>query len=323
MEFRYVGNSGLRVSTLGVGCNNFGGRLDEAGSRAVIHSALDIGVNFFDTADVYPLMNSGLSEEILGRALGARRKETIIATKFGLPLDRVATHSNGSRSYLITAAEASLKRLGTDYIDLYQLHFPDDHTPIEETLRGLDDLVRQGKVRYIGISNMPTWRLVDAMHASDRLRLERFISSQNQYSLLAREVEAELLPALAHHGLGLLPFFPLAGGFLSGKYRRNAALPAGSRLTKSQQLAGMFLNDRNYEIAERLEAFTAKRGITMLQLAFRWLLAHDVVPSVIAGASTPEQVRQNAEAVAGALSAADMAEIEAIAGNAPALFWVH
>jgi aryl-alcohol dehydrogenase-like predicted oxidoreductase len=323
VEFRHVGRSGLKVSTLGVGCNNFGGRLDEPGSVKVIHAALDLGVNFFDTADVYPLGASGASEEILGRALGAKRKDAIIATKFGLPMDRSSHSPNGSRGYVITAVEDSLKRLNTGWIDLYQLHFPDERTPIEETMRALDDLVRQGKVRYVGISNMATWRLVDALHAADRIGVERFVSSQNQYSLLARDVEAELVPALSHHGLGLLPFFPLAGGFLSGKYRRNVALPAGSRLTKSQQLAGMFLKDGNYEIVERLESFCDKRGITLLQLAFRWLLAHDVIPSVIAGASTPEQVKQNADAVDGKLSAEDMAEIAEIAANAPGLFWEH
>ena len=323
MDFRHVGRSGLRVSTLGVGCNNFGGRLDEPASAKVIHAALDLGVNFFDTADVYPVGGAGRSEEIIGRALGARRKDVVIATKFGLPMDRISTHSNGSRRYLVSAVEASLKRLGSEWIDLYQLHFPDPMTPIEETMRGLDDCVRQGKVRYVGISNMATWRLVDALHAADRMGVERFISSQNQYSLLAREVEAELLPALAHHGLGLLPFFPLAGGFLTGKYRRNMALPAGTRLTKSQQLAGMFLRDANFEFVERLEDFCRARGLSLLQLAFRWLLAHEVIPSVIAGASTPDQVSENAEAAAGALSLADIAEIEKIAGNAPNLFWVH
>ncbi|MDF2117258.1 aldo/keto reductase [Roseiarcaceae bacterium H3SJ34-1] len=323
MDFRYVGRSGLRVSTLGIGCNNFGGRNDEASSRKVIDAALDVGVNFFDTADVYPITQSGASEEIIGRALGARRKNVVIATKFGLPMDRSATPPNGSRSYVISAVEDSLKRLNTDFIDLFQYHFPDPHTPVEETLRALDDVVRQGKVRYIGISNMATWQVVDALHASKALGTETFISSQNQYSLLVRDVEAELMPALRHHGLGLLPFFPLAGGFLSGKYRRNMALPAGSRLTKSEQLAGMFLKDANYEIVERLDSFCDSRGITLLQLAFRWLLAHDVVPSVIAGASTPEQVQQNAEAVAGRLSDGDMAEIEKIAGNAPNRFWVH
>ncbi len=323
MDFRYVGKSGLKVSTLGIGCNNFGMRLDEAASLAVIHAALDVGVNFFDTADVYPLGKSGASEEILGRGLAAQRKDIVIATKFGLPMDRNSTEPNGSRRYLISAAEASLKRLNTDYIDLYQLHFPDAHTPIEETLRAMDDLVRQGKVRYIGISNMPTWALVDSLHASGRLNVEKFISSQNQYSLLARQVEAELVPALTRHGLGLLPFFPLASGLLSGKYRRNVALPAGARLTKSPQLAGIFLKEANFEIVERLETFCQVGSLTMLQLAFRWLLAHDCVPSVIAGASTPEQVRQNADAVNGALSATQMHEIDTLAGNAPDRFWVH
>jgi aryl-alcohol dehydrogenase-like predicted oxidoreductase len=327
VELRYIGKSGLRVSVLGIGCNNFGGRSDEESSRAVIHAALDIGVNFFDTADVYPVGKSGESEAIMGRALAGKRQDVVIATKFGLPMKRTTSGdfggSDGSRRYVMTALEDSLKRLNTDYIDLYQLHFPDHHTPIEETLRALDDAVRQGKVRYIGISNMPTWQVVDSLHSSERMRVERFISSQNQYSLLSREVEAELMPALRHHGLGLLPFFPLAGGFLTGKYRRNMPLPAGSRLTKTQNLASMFLTDRNYEIAEKLQDFCDGRGITMPQMAFRWLLSHDVIPSVIAGASTPSQVRENAEAVAGKLSEDDLVEIHRIAGNAPPLFWVH
>lgn len=327
MEFRHVGRSGLRVSTLGIGCNNFGGRSDEEASRAVIHAALDAGVNFFDTADVYPVGKSGESEAIMGRALAGKRQDVVIATKFGLPMKRTTSGnfggSDGSRRYMMNALEDSLKRLKTDYIDLFQLHFPDRHTPVEETLRALDDAVRQGKVRYIGISNMPTWQVVDSLHASDRMGTERFVSSQNQYSLLAREVEAELIPAMRHHGLGLLPFFPLAGGFLSGKYRRNMPMPAGSRLTKTQNLANMFLTDRNFEIAEALQDFCEARGISMLQMAFRWLLSHDVVPSVIAGASTPAQVQENAQAVAVPLTPDDVAEIEKIARNAPAQFWVH
>lgn len=327
MDFRHIGKSGLRVSTLGIGCNNFGGRSDEEASRKVIHAALDAGVNFFDTADVYPVGKSGESEAIMGRALAGKRQDIVIATKFGLPMQRTGvggfTGSNGSRSYMIRALEDCLKRLNTDYIDLWQLHFPDHVTPIEETIRAMDDAIRSGKVRYIGISNMPTWELVDALHAADRMNAERFISSQNQYSLLSRDVEAELIPALRHHGLGLLPFFPLAGGFLSGKYRRNMPMPAGSRMTKTQNLASMFLTDRNYEVAEKLQDFCDARGITMLQMAFRWLLSRDVVPSVIAGASTPDQVKQNADAVNGALSADDILEIQQIAANAPSLFWVH
>lgn len=327
MDFRHIGKSGLRVSTLGIGCNNFGGRSDEEASRKVIHAALDAGVNFFDTADVYPVGKSGESEAIMGRALAGKRQDVVIATKFGLPMQRTGvggfTGSNGSRSYMIRALDDCLKRLNTDYIDLWQLHFPDHVTPIEETIRAMDDAIRSGKVRYIGISNMPTWELVDALHAADRMNAERFISSQNQYSLLSRDVEAELIPALRHHGLGLLPFFPLAGGFLSGKYRRNMPMPAGSRMTKTQNLASMFLTDRNYEVAEKLQDFCDARGITMLQMAFRWLLSRDVVPSVIAGASTPDQVKQNADAVNGALSADDILEIQQIAANAPSLFWVH
>lgn len=323
MDTRLVGNSNLRVSTLGVGCNNFGGRCNEEQSRAVIFSALDAGVTLFDTADVYPLPKPGLSEEILGRALGAHREKAVIATKFGLPMDPEKKTGGGSRAYVMAAAEASLRRLGTDRIDLLQLHFPDPKTPIEETLSALDDLVRQGKVRHIGCSNMQGWELVHSLWASEKEGMARFVSSQNQYSLLSRGVEPELGGALRRHAIGLLPYFPLAGGFLSGKYKRGAALPAGSRLTNSKALHDMFISDARFDIIERLEPWCAARGMSLLQLAFRWLLAKDIVPSVIAGASTPAQVAENAAAVAGALTPGEVVEVERLAGNAPAAFGSH
>ena len=320
MQFRTIGRSGLRVSTLGLGCNNFGGRSSEDQSRAVIHKALDLGVTLFDTADVYPLAAPGRSEEILGRALGVRRKDVVIATKFGYPLDKEGRTGGGSRAYTVAATEASLKRLGTDAIDLMQFHWPDPRTPIEETLRGLDDVVKQGKVRFIGCSNLPGWQLVHSLWSSEKEGLARFVCSQNQYSLLEREVEIELVDALRIHGLGLLPYFPLAGGFLTGKYRRGAAFPEGARLTKSEALRHMFINDARFDIVERMAPWCAAQGMSMVDLAFRWLLAQDVVPSVIAGASAPEQVVENAKAVEGRLSAAQLAEVETAAGNRPPLF---
>jgi aryl-alcohol dehydrogenase-like predicted oxidoreductase len=323
VDTRTIGRLGPKVSTLGLGCNNFGGRSDEEKSRAVVFRALDVGVTLFDTADVYPLTSPGRSEEILGRALGARRKDVVVATKFGLPMDPEKKTGGGSRAWVMAAAEGSLKRLGTDYIDLLQLHYPDPAVPVEETLRALDDLVKAGKVRAVGCSNMPGWQVVHALWASEKEGLARFVSSQNQYSLLSREAEPELVDALRIHGLGLLPYFPLAGGFLSGKYRRGAALPQGARLTNSEALRRMFVNDARYDVIERLEPFCAARGITLLQLAFRWLLAQDVVPSVIAGASAPAQVEENARAVAGALTDEDLAEVERLAANKPPAFGAH
>lgn len=323
MDTRNIGRSDLRVSTLGLGCNNFGGRNDEAQSRAVIFKALDVGVTLFDTADVYPLPAPGRSEEILGRALGARRKHVVIATKVGLPMDKEGKSGGGSRAYIAAATEACLKRLGTDCIDLMQFHWPDPKTPIEETIRGLDDMVKQGKVRHIGCSNLPGWQVVHALWFSEKEGLAKFIVSQNQYSLLSREVEPELVDALRIHGLGLLPYFPLAGGFLTGKYRRNAPLPEGSRLTKSEALRGMFISDARFDIIERLAPWCAAQGLSMVDLAFRWLLAQNIVPSVIAGASTPAQVEANVKAVAGALSAAQLAEVETLAANKPLAFGAH
>lgn len=323
METRSIGNSDLRVSTLGLGCNNFGGRSNEEQSRAVISKALDVGVTLFDTADVYPLPKPGLSEEILGRALRAHRKQVVIATKFGLPMDAEKKLAGGSRAYVVAATEACLKRLGADYIDLMQFHWPDANTPVEETLRGLDDVVKAGKVRYIGCSNLPGWELVHSLWLSEKHGLAKFIVSQNQYSLLSRDVEPELMDALRYYKIGLLPYFPLAGGFLTGKYRKDAALPEGSRLTNSEALRKMFINDARFDIVERLAPWCGAQGMSMLDLAFRWLLANDVVPSVIAGASTPAQVEANARAVAGRLSAAQMAEVETLANNKPHGFADH
>ena len=310
MEIRNLGRSGLRVSLVGLGCNNFGGRIDLEASRKVVHKALDLGITLLDTADTYG--NFGGSEEALGAILGARRKDIVLATKFGMPMNAEGTIKGASRRYVMSEVEASLKRLKTDWIDLYQLHQPDPLTPIEETLRALDDLVRQGKVRYTGCSNLPAWQVAEAHWTARELGLNAFVSAQDEYSLVVRDIDRELIPALQAYGLGLLPFFPLASGLLTGKYRRNAALPAGTRLANMQRLADRFLTEANWQIAERLQDFAATRGHSLLELAFSWLAARPQVASVIAGATKPEQLEQNVKAVGWALSREEMAEIDRV-----------
>ena len=311
MEHRALGNSNLRVSSVGLGCNNFGGRMNLDGARKVVHRALDLGVTLFDTADMYG--NRGGSEEILGNIFGARRKDILLATKFGMPMDGDGKLKGASRNYVMTAVEASLKRLKTDWIDLYQLHQPDPKTPIEETLRALDDLVRQGKVRHIGCSNLSAAQVTEAQAISQDKGLAPFISCQDEYSLLVRDIERDLMPAIEKHGLGLLPYFPLSGGLLTGKYKRNAPMPAGARLTGAKNMADRYMTDAGWQVIEGLETFAAKRGKTMLELAFGWLLAHRPVASVIAGASTPEQVEQNVKASSWALTSDDLAVIDTLA----------
>ncbi len=309
MQLRNLGNSGLRVSVIGLGCNNFGGRLDLAGTRKVVDKAIDLGITLFDTADIYG--NQGGSEEQLGEILGARRKDIILATKFGMPMDQ-AEKKGASRRYIMTEVEDSLHRLRTDWIDLYQLHQPDSLTPIEETLRALDDLVRQGKVRYIGCSNLPAWQVVESLWTSDTHNLHRFICCQDEYSLLVRDPERELLPAIHRYGLGLLPYFPLASGLLTGKYRSGHELPPGARLTSSKNLANRYLTDRNWRVVEELATFCDERGHSMLELAFSWLLSHPSVASVIAGATKPEQLDANVQAADWELTPADLEAIDRI-----------
>lgn len=310
MNHRNLGKSGLKVSLLGLGCNNFGRRIDLEAARKVVHKAMDLGVTLLDTADVYG--NRGGSETILGQILGTRRKDVVLATKFGVAMDDAGTLKGASRRYIMSAVEASLRRLQTDWIDLYQLHFPDPATPIEETLRALDDLVRQGKVRYIGCSNLPAWQVVDAQWISRELGIHSFISCQDEYSLLARQPERELLPAMKQFHLGLLPYFPLASGLLTGKYRRDASLPEGSRFAAWPQLAKLHLNEANWQIVEKLQEFCNGRGYRMLDVAFGWLAAEPQVSSVIAGAVTPEQLEQNAKAVEWTPAPDDLAEIDRI-----------
>jgi aryl-alcohol dehydrogenase-like predicted oxidoreductase len=315
MEHRRVGNSGLRVSLLGLGCNNFGLRIDAEASRAVIHKALDAGITLFDTADVYG--NRGGSETCLGQCLGARRKDVVIASKFGSPMDGSGLRQGASRRYIVRAVEASLQRLKTDWIDLYQLHRPDPETPLEETLRALDDLVRQGKIRYIGCSSLPAWKLIDMQWTARHHGLDRLIACELEYSVLVRDAEHEHVPAMHAHGLGLLPYYPLASGLLSGKYRRGAPLPEAGRITRGERYANRFLTETNWTRVEAMEAFARGRGHSLLELAFGWLAAQPVVPSVIAGATSPEQVSTNVQAVGWQLDDAELAEIDRLAPLAP------
>ena len=316
MQERNLGKTGLCVSLVGLGCNNIGGRIDLEATRKVVHNALDCGITLFDTADAYG--ERGGSETLLGEVLRERRKDIVLATKFGLPMDDSGRLQGGSRGYIMRAVEASLKRLKTDWIDLYQLHRYDPSTPIEETLRALDDLVRQGKVRHIGCSNLPAWRVVEAQWTAKTEHLHAFASCQDEYSLVMREVEADLLPMMQAYGMSLLPYFPLASGLLTGKYEKNAPLPQGARLTNTQRLADRYMTEANWKIVEGLRELCAKRGWSMLDLAFSWLAANPLVASVIAGATKPEQIEQNVKAVELKLTAQDLAEIDAIAGNAKA-----
>ena len=310
MQLRNLGRSGLRVSAVGLGCNNFGGRIDLDATRAVIHKALEVGITLFDTADAYG--ERGGSETCMGQVLGDDRKRIVLATKFGLPMDDSGESEGGSRRYIFQAVEASLRRLKTDWIDLYQLHRPDPRTPIAETLRALEDLSRAGKIRYYGCSNLPAWQVVEAQWTARELNLAGFVSCQDEFSLLVRDAEIDLMPAARAYGLGLLPYFPLASGLLTGKYRRNNPMPEDARLTKTQRLADRYLTDKNWEKSEKLIDLAEARGRTPLELAFSWLLARAPVASVIAGATKPEQIEQNAEAGAWVMSDDEIAEIDRI-----------
>lgn len=313
MEYRNLGRSGLQVSAVGLGCNNFGMRCDLDQTKAVVAKALELGINFFDTADIYG--GRGKSEEFLGVALKEHRRDVVIATKFTGPMGEGPLWSGGSRRYVFEAVDDSLRRLGTDYIDLYQVHFPDAKTPIEETMRALDDVVRAGKVRYVGCSNFAGWQVVEAQWVAREQHLSPFISAQNQYNLLDRRVERELMPACQKYGLGILPYFPLASGFLTGKYRPGEQPPAGTRLALWGERAKSVLSETNFDVLTRLEAFAAARGHTMIDVAIGWLASHEAVPSVIAGATRPEQVEQNVRAGEWKLTAEEMAEVDGLAGG--------
>ncbi|HEX4885111.1 MAG TPA: aldo/keto reductase [Casimicrobiaceae bacterium] len=310
METRNLGRSGLQVSLVGLGCNNFGMRIDLARSREVIDRAIERGITLFDTADSYG--DKGGSERILGEVLGPRRKEIVLATKFGSVMDDRGVLKGGSRRYVMRAVEASLQRLRTDWIDLYQLHKPDPATPIEETLRALDDLVHQGKVRYLGCSNLAAWSVADAAWTAKHFGLAPFVCAQDEYSLLARDHERDLLPALQAYGMGLLPYYPLASGLLTGKYRRGQPLPEGSRLATSATWAERFLTARNWDVVEALERFARERGRALVDLAFAWLASRKPVASIIAGATSPQQVDVNVGAAEWQLSQDDLACVDRI-----------
>ena len=339
MEYRGLGRSGLMVSALGLGCDNFGHRCDAGESAAIVHRAMDLGITFFDTADIYG--PGGLSEEYLGRALRGRRADAVVATKFVGPTGSYTglLHMGTSRRHIMYAVEASLRRLGTDHIDLYQVHFPYPGVPMEETLRALDDLVRQGKVRYVGCSNFAAWQVVDASWIARTEHLTRFVSAQNAYNLLDRQIERELVPACREHGVGILPYFPLASGFLTGKYRPGQARPEGARLASdrptTEHLTGVpdaivrevnaellrwvtpesIFTARNHELAARLEAFATSRGHTLLDLAIGWLVGQPGVSSVLVGVSRVEQLGPNVQAAEWRLTPEETAEVNELTAS--------
>ena len=304
METRAIGS--LQASVIGLGCNNFGRRLDFEGTQAVINAAWEVGINFFDTADVY---GSGESEEFIGRALGSRRREVVIASKFSGEMP--GQGKGASPAYIRNAVEASLRRLGTDYIDLYQLHNPDPEVPIADTLDALNELVQAGKVREIGCSNFSAEQIREA-EAAVKSGAARFVSVQNEYSLLKRDSEREVLPECHRLGIAFLPYFPLAIGLLTGKYRHGQPAPEGTRITNNNANQVRWLTDENLALVESLTSFAESRGHSLLELAFSWLLRWPAVASVIAGAMRPEQVYANAAAAFWKLSEADLAEVDRI-----------
>ncbi|MDQ2725887.1 MAG: aldo/keto reductase [Actinomycetota bacterium] len=304
MDYRQLGRSGLTVSVVGLGCNNFGGRIDLAASRSVVDAALDAGVTLLDTSNTYG--NRGGSESALGEILRSRRDRVVLATKWGMDMGEGPGTARGGRRYIRRAVTDSLRRLRTDHIDLYQLHRPDPLTPIAETLHALDELVTEGKVRYIGSSNFTAWQVADADWTARAGGTERMISAQNHYSLLERGVETELLEACEHFEVGFLPFFPLANGLLSGKYRRDQPPPAGTRL------AGRTIEETTFDRLEQLAAFAADRGHTLLELAIAALASRPAVASVIAGATRPEQIAANVAAADWVLDIADLVALDAL-----------
>jgi len=308
MEYRNLGKSGLQVSAVGLGCNNFGMRIDADQTKVVVDKAVELGINFFDTADVYGAR--GKSEEFLGAAIKPHRRNIILATKFRTPMGEGPLWGGGSRKYIFEAVDASMKRLDTDYIDLYQMHFPDVATPIEETMRALDDVVKSGRVRYVGCSNYTGWQVVEAQWVARTEHLSPFISAQNQYNLLDRRIERDLGQVAEKYGVGVLPYFPLANGFLTGKYRPGQPPPEGTRIAAMGQRAQGVLTEQNFAVLTSLEDFAQQRGHTMLDLAIGWLASHPWVSSVIAGATKPEQLEQNVAAGAWKLTPEEMAEVD-------------
>lgn len=315
MQKRNLGSSNLQVSVVGVGCMNFGPMCDQPTTTAVVNKAFELGINFFDVADIYG-GKMGLSESMLGKALGSRRHEAIVATKFGAKLGSGggAGEGRGSAAYIATAVEDSLRSLGTDYIDLYQHHFPDPATPLDETLRALDKLVSQGKVRYIGCSNYSAAQVTEAMAIIKDAGLEPLVSAQNRYSLITRDIEAELVPACQRLGIGILPYFPLESGLLTGKYRQGQPLPPDSRFAKWRG-GGAFASDARYRIIDQLDALAGRWGRSVLDLSIGWLAAQPAVASVIAGVTRPDQLEQNAAAGNWQPTPEQLAEIAACAST--------
>ena len=313
MEYRNLGSSGLRVSLVGLGCNNFGMRLDLEQTRAVVDRAFDLGITLFDTADMYG--GRGGSETQLGKILGHRRKDIVLASKFGMAMSDDGTKIGASRRYIMSAVEDSLRRLKTDWIDLYQLHQPDPLTPLDETMQALDDLVTQGKIRYIGCSNLPSWQVVESQWISKSMGLNRFVSCQDEYNILNRNVESELIPAMQKYGCGLLPYFPLASGLLTGKYKRTK-MPEGARLTDMPTFANrIYLTDENFDIVDNLHKFANKTGHSILELAFGWMASRPTTASIIAGATKPEQIDANVAAVNWVLSQSEIDEVDKISAR--------
>ncbi|HEU0293850.1 MAG TPA: aldo/keto reductase [Anaerolineales bacterium] len=306
MEYRNLGKAGVKVSVIGVGCNQFGGKVDADGTKAIVQGALDLGINFFDTADVYG--NRGGSEEYLGAALAGQWERVVVATKVRAKMGDGPNDAGVSRYHILNGVEASLRRLRTDHIDLYQIHSWDEAVRIEEMMRALDDLVRAGKVRYIGASNFSAWQLCRSNDVAEMMGWEQFVTIQPEYNLLAREIEREVVPYCAWANIGILPYFPLAGGFLTGKYKRGEPPPAGSRGEFSAYVKGL-LTDANFDKLDRLRGFVEARGRTLHDLAFAWLLGNRQVASVIAGATSPEQISQHAAAVEWKLSDEDLREL--------------
>jgi len=309
MEYRRLGRAGVKVSAIGVGCNQFGNKVDVAGTKAIVARALDVGINFFDTADVYG--NRGGSETYLGEALAGQRDKVVLATKGRYDMGDGPNDAGASRYHLLTAIEASLRRLKTDHIDLYQIHGWDEGVPVEEMMRALEDAVRAGKVRYLGASNFSAWQLCRSNDLAEMMGWESFVTLQPHYHLLEREVERELIPYCRFANIGIVPYFPLAGGFLTGKYKRGEPAPSGSRGEKSPYVQ-KYLTDANFDRFDRLAAFASARGRTVHALAFAWLLGQPQMTSVIAGATSPEQISANAAAGEWRLSAEELAEVRAV-----------
>jgi aryl-alcohol dehydrogenase-like predicted oxidoreductase len=311
MEYRRLGSSDLEVSALGLGTNNFGRRLpDPAVASQIVHAAMDVGVNLIDTSNDYG--GAHVAERFIGDAIKGRRDQVIITTKVGSSMGDGPDDSGGGRTHIVTQLEASLQALGTDYVDVYMVHRPDPGTPIEETLRALDEVVRAGKVRYVGTSNFAAWEMCEADWVATQAGLARFVCIEPEYSMLRRDVEPELVPYCERYAVGMTPFYPLASGFLTGKYQRGAGAPSGTRLDIATNQGNRWLTDANFDAFDRIAAFCERTGHAMVDVAFAWLLASPVVSSVIAGASRPEQVTQNAHSSELRLTDAEKAELDAI-----------